>query len=68
MTGSKVKGQGYKFTQHNGVKVSSLQGNGRPIDFNQSINQSFILPQKLVTIKASKTKHMGTGQQFKAKH
>jgi len=32
---------------------------------NKSINQSFILPEKFVTIKASKTKHMRTGQQGK---
>jgi len=31
----------------------------------QSINQSFILPEKFVTIKPSKTKQMRTGQQGK---
>jgi len=35
-----------------------------PIEY-QSINQSFISPEKLVTIRASKTKHMRTGQQGK---
>jgi len=32
---------------------------------DQSINQSIVLPEKLGTIKASKTKHTKTGQQGK---
>jgi len=43
-------------------KAQDLRENDNP---SVSINQSFILPEKFVAIKASKTKHMRTGQQGK---